>query len=69
MIYYTQHAQDRMRQRGITKKEVEYCLKNYHTSYPDRKGNLIYKTNLPSGKCLKVVVSTDITDIRVITVA
>ncbi len=69
MIRYTQHARDRMRQYGITEQDVEYCLQNYHTSYPDRAGNPIYRADLPSGKYIKVVVVADTTDITVITVA
>jgi len=42
MIYYTEHAKDRMRQRGITEEEVEYGLQNYHTCYRDETGNPIY---------------------------
>ncbi len=45
-----------MQERGITDAEVQYCLKNYHTSYPDRLGNTIYKVDLESGKGIKVVV-------------
>jgi len=69
MIYYTQHAKDRMQQRGITEEEVEYCLQNYHTSYKDITGNPIFRANLPSGKHLKVVVATNTTDTTIITVA
>ena len=68
MIYYTQHAKDRMQQRGITEEEVEYCLQNYHTSYQD-KGKPIYRTDLPSGKQIKVVIAANTEDITVITVA
>lgn len=69
MIRYTQHAKDRMKQRGITTEEVEYCLQNYHTSYSDKAGNPIYRADLPSGKHLKVVVKAGTADKTVITVA
>jgi len=70
MIEYTRHARDRMRQRRISEKEVEYCLENYHTHYTDKAGNPIYKTDLPGGRHLKVVVQANSVDpIVVITVA
>ena len=56
MISYTRHAKDRMKQRGITEEEVEYCLNNYHTSYTDVGGNPVYRANLPDGRHIKVVV-------------
>ncbi len=67
---YTLHAKDRMKERGITEEEVEYCLVNYHTSYSDLKGNSIYRADLPDGKKIKVVVKANTVDpIVVITVA
>ncbi len=70
MISYTRHAKDRMRERGITAEEVEYCLDNYHTSYTEKKGNPIYKVDLPSGRYIKVVVKAkSVEPIVVITVA
>jgi len=59
-----------MKERGVTEKEVEYCLNNYHTSYTDRGGNPIYKADLPDGRGIKVVVKADsVEPIVVITVA
>ena len=70
MIYYTRHAKGRMKQYGIKEEDVEYCLNNYHTSYTDKKGNPIYKVDLPSGRHIKVVVKEKSVDpIVVITVA
>ncbi len=70
MISYTRHARDRMKQRGITQKEVEYCLNNYHTSYTDSVGNPKYKADLPDGRRIKVIVKANSVDpIVVITVA
>ncbi len=62
MISYTRHAKDRMQQRGITEEEVEYCLNNYHTSSTDKKGNPIYKADLPSSRYIKVVVKANSVD-------
>ena len=66
MLRYTRHARDRMKQRGITEEEVEYCLNNYHTSYTDSAGNPIYKADLPDGRNIKVVVKAELADPRVI---
>ncbi len=70
MISYTRHAKERMKQYGIKEEEVEYCLNNYHTSYTDKKGNPIYKADLPDGRHIKVVAKAGSVDPRiVITVA
>jgi hypothetical protein len=69
-LSYSHHANDRMKQRLITKEEVEYSLKNYHISYHDVKGNPIYRSVLPSGRNIKVVMSAESVNPRlVITVA
>lgn len=70
MLSYTRHAKERMQQRGITEEEVQYCLDNFHTSYSDRAGNMVYKVDLESGRHIKVVIKADSLDPRiVITVA
>ncbi len=66
MIYYTHHARERMKQRGITEKEVEYCLNNYHTSYNDAAGNPLYKADLPNGRRIKVVVKAGSVEPKII---
>lgn len=66
MISYTRHANDRMKQRGITEEEVEYCLNNYHTSSTDSSGNPIYKADLPDGRNIKVVVKAKSDDPKII---
>jgi hypothetical protein len=68
MIIYTKHARARMQQRNITEQEVEYCLQEYLTSYPDRDGNPIYRVDLPSGRRIKVVIKANTADPLVITV-
>jgi hypothetical protein len=45
-----------MAQRKITESEVELCLQNYDTSYPDGNGNNIYRLNINSRK-IKVVAN------------
>ena len=55
MLEYSRHARERMRERGISEQEVEFCLDNYSISYKDKKGNSIYIAYLVSGKRVKVV--------------
>jgi hypothetical protein len=70
MIKYTRHAKRRMKERKITEADVEYCLEKYHTCYPDKAGNPIYKADLADGRHIKVVVKPNAVDpIVVITVA
>ena len=59
MLHYTDHARDRMRERGITKEEVEYCLENFVSRYPcendDDHWNYVYHT--PDNRRIRVVVN------------
>jgi len=57
MIFYTAHARKRMKQRGISKNEVEYCIENHTIEYPDKKGNPIYTVHTPGNRYIKVVVN------------
>jgi len=59
MISYTRHAKDQMRDRSISKAEVEACLNNYNVTWTDKKGNPIYIAHLPSGRRIKVVVKKE----------
>lgn len=69
MIFYTAHARKRMKQRGISKNEVEYCIENHTIEYPDKKGNPIYTVYTPSNRYIKVVVDKNSKKmIKVITV-
>ena len=67
MLQYTHHAKIRMKQRSISTDEVEYCLRNFYTSYPDKGGNTIYVAYTQSKRRIKVVVAKDNSNI-VITV-
>jgi hypothetical protein len=69
MIEFTRHASERLLERNISKEDVEYCLNNYHTSYPDRAGNMIYKADLPNGRGIKVVVKANTGDHKIIITA
>ncbi len=59
MLIYKRHARERMRQRGVSEAEIEYCLNHHQISYTDKKGNPIYVAETPSGRRIKVVVSKD----------
>ena len=54
-LIYTDHAIDQMRDRGISKTEVEACWDDHHTEYTDRDGNPNYIADV-SGRRIKVVV-------------
>jgi len=41
-IYITHHARQRMRERGITRTQVEDCLYHYQISRPGDKGKVVY---------------------------
>jgi len=41
-IYITHHARQRMRERGITRTQVEDCLQHYQISRPGDKGKVVY---------------------------
>ena len=56
MIYYTNHAKKRMRERGISREQVENCLENYQIIHPDPKGKIKYIYSYPDGSKVKVVV-------------
>jgi hypothetical protein len=58
-----------MKERGITKEEVESCINNHSIEYTDKSGNPIYVASV-KGKRIKVVVRKDcINPIVVITAA
>ena len=57
-LIYTKHARDQMRDRNISRVEVEACWSDHHTTYPDKKGNPIY-TGEVKGRRIKVVVAKE----------
>ncbi len=57
-----------MGQRSISEAEVEAVLDNYHTEYPDPKGNRIVIGH-PGGRRVKVCVARDSEPPQIITVA
>ena len=69
MIDYSEHAKDRMRERGFTEADVVYCLNNYHTSYNDPKGKSVYRATIESGRKMRVVAIYENNLYFIITVA
>lgn len=57
MLRFTNHARDRMKERGISKQEVEVCLENYQVSYLGDKDNMNYVYTSPTGRRIRVVVN------------
>ena len=57
MLHFTNHAKDRMKERKISKQEVEIALENYQVSYPDDNDNMNYVYTSPSGRRIRVVIS------------
>jgi len=56
-----------MTDRAISEAEVEACWLNHHTTYPDKKGNLIYVADV-NDRRIKVIVKRQNTRV-IITVA
>ncbi len=54
-LIYTDHALDQMRDRRISRAEVEACWNDHHTTYCDKKGNTIYIADV-AGRRIKIVV-------------
>jgi len=48
-----------MKERSISKEEVEYCLNEYDIFCTDKKGNPKYRARTPNGRDIKVVVRKD----------
>lgn len=68
MLYYADHAKDRMRERGIPKQEVVDCLEQYQVSYPSESDDdcMNYVYTSPTGRKIRVVVNEKILKHRVI---
>lgn len=57
-LQYLPHALKRMKQRRISKEEVEACLQNHDVEYRDKKGNPKYRADV-AGRRIKVVVQKE----------
>ncbi len=59
------HAQKRMGQRGIKKRELEHVLDNYDIGFNDVKGNPCFVGDVGNGRRLRVVVVKDSNPLRI----
>lgn len=59
-VRYTicEHAKKRMRQRGITRTDIQSCLNDYDVSLSPARGYSLYIVEHPNGKRLQVIANT-----------
>ena len=58
MLRYSDHAEDRLTERKITKEEVESVVKDANVTYPDVKGNRCFVRE-HEGRTIRVVTAKD----------
>ena len=68
MLHFTDHIKDRMREREISKKEVQDCLENYQVSYPndDDDDEMNYVYTYPDGRRIRVVINEKRPDHKIV---
>ena len=66
-IRYTKHAIERMIERGITKEQVEDCIKNPTNITHDKYCNKIFQKLIDHKKLLCVIIKYENNDIKIIT--
>jgi len=54
----TAHAEDRLKKRGITQKDIDFCLKNYHIKLEEVCGVQLYIAKHSNGKRIQVIIDT-----------
>jgi hypothetical protein len=64
----SKHATIRMKERGFTRQDVEFCIQNVETSYADPVGNPCYTCHLADKRRIEVVIRKDSDPPFVITV-
>ena len=52
---YTDHARDQLKDRRITKEEIEFCLNEPEITRPG-DGDTLILTSHPNGRFIKIVV-------------
>ena len=65
---YSHHARQRMAERGYTRQDVEFVVRNPEGTYTDRNGNLSVVGTTANGKRMRVVLAVQ-DKARVVTVA
>ena len=58
MLTYSRHAKFQMRKRGISKKDVKFCLDNHHTNFTPKEGCSLYFAQHSNGRRIQVVLDT-----------
>ena len=51
------HALKRMKQRGISKADIQSCLDDHQVSFEPKEGYSLYIADHPNGKRLQVVLN------------
>jgi len=59
MPSYCGHALRQMSKRGISKRDVQFCLTHYYIHFIPKKGYELYRTELPNGTQLQVILNRD----------
>lgn len=59
MVKYVPHARDRLRERGITKAEVEAVVENPDTTVPGKKAGREQRRAEVNGRRIAVIVAPD----------
>ena len=53
------HAEERLLERGVTRRDIEYCMENYHISLEEAGGVNLYIATHPNGRRIQVVKDTE----------
>lgn len=51
------HALKRMRERGVTRKDIQSCLNNHQVSFVPKEGYSFYIADHPDSKRLQVILN------------
>ena len=68
VLEYSRHAEQRLKERRITKAEAEDTFKNPDITHPDDKGNPCYAKRYPGGRRVELVIRAGSNPPLVITV-
>lgn len=58
MPTYSRHAKSQMKKRGISKRDIAFCLNYHDTSFTPKEGCSLYFVKHPNGRRLQVVIDT-----------